>query len=184
MLLLSKPVDIPLVRAVCISTRPGADKGWRDPGFPQAGDHTAAWLNSHTSKTYRLLSSAEWEGWASNGAKAQRPWGDDPGGACVHGNTFDEAARDALNIQGAVHLCKDADVFTATVGSYQENNKNVFDMIGNVFEWTSDCEDCDKHEISGGCWCSGPVMSTLAYSFSFKKNFRGSSIGFRVVRAD
>ena len=180
----------------------GESHNWQNPGFPQTGSHPVAcvswseavaytrWLSETTSNSYRLPTPDEWEAAARSGTSTLRPWGDSSADACTNANTFDTTAHNALNIKSPHYPCQDQIVFTATVGSFNANSNGLTDMIGNVFEWTSDCDpsktgsNCGKQEVRGGCWYSGPELSTVSYRYSFDRDFHGSGIGFRVVRDD
>jgi formylglycine-generating enzyme required for sulfatase activity len=86
-----------------------------------------AWLSRITGKRYRLLSEAEYEYAARAGTQTAYPWGDD------------------IKLNGkAMANCKgcgsqwDAKQ-TAPVGSFPPNAFGLYDMVGNVWEWTEDC---------------------------------------------
>lgn len=69
-----------------------------------------------------------------------------------------------------------------TTGNYMEyNTKNIFDLAGNVFEWTMEgCEE-EYRVIRGGSYCS----LANEYSMSSRKEFYPSDyykdLGFRVA---
>ena len=61
-------------------------------------------------------------------------------GKGVYGWTSDKLAR-----------CEDLADFTTVVGSYMPNAFGLYDMVGNVFEWTEDC----SHETYDGAPVNG-----------------------------
>ena len=157
----------------------------------------AAWLSHSTHQTYRLPSASEWEYAARAGSTAQVPWSS-PAEACTYANVADQTA--ARRYQGwKVLPCTDEFVESAPVGSFKENAFGLFDMLGNVFQWTEDCwtdnyqgapsdgsaqtsGDCSQHELRGGSWFTQPDFVRTAYRNRFDGNYRSTSIGFRLVR--
>ncbi len=113
----------------------------------------------------RLLSELEWEKVAGGPMCLKYPYGDE----------YDSAkARVGL----------DANAGTARVNTvYGESASGygVFDLSGNVWEWTSSWfdEDHRKHVIKGGCWSSGPRFCLNAYRFGEFAHFRYVNLGFR-----
>ena len=190
-----------------------ASKNWRNPGFPQTDNHPvvciawndakayATWLARKTGKAYRLLSEAEWEYSVRAGSTTLRPWGDDPTQACRYENVGDIALTRVPGYEifkGKLHECDDGQAFTAPVGSYLANAFGLYDMIGNVPEWTEDCfsrtyegapsdgsawrsGNCARHIVRGGDSSKFPM---LARSGTRRPaNNEWSSSGLRVARA-
>ncbi|MHB8473094.1 MAG: bifunctional serine/threonine-protein kinase/formylglycine-generating enzyme family protein [Gammaproteobacteria bacterium] len=183
---------------------------WRSPGFTQTDEHPVTcvswddaeayinWLSTKTRKKYRLLTSAEWEYIARAGSETARVGGDNPAGACVAGNVADRSAA-AKYPDWKVHACTDGYVYTAPIGSFSPNKFGVYDMLGNVFEWVSDCwndsyrnaptdgsawlqGDCGKRVLRGASWFSMPQYSRFAFRNHFERGRRSATFGFRVAR--
>ncbi|MEU6246953.1 formylglycine-generating enzyme family protein [Glycomyces sp. NPDC047010] len=121
---------------------PGAD--WRHPRGPESGiedlaDHPVVHIAYADAEAYaawagkRLPTEAEWEYAARGGLDgAEYAWGDglEPGGehrANVWQGDFPTANDEA-----------DGWYWTSPVGSYAPNGYGLYDMIGNVWEWTAD----------------------------------------------
>jgi formylglycine-generating enzyme len=157
----------------------------------------AAWLSHATHQTYRLPSASEWEYAARAGSAAPVPWST-PAEACSYANVADQTA--ARHYQGwKVLPCADEFVQSAPVGSFKANAFGLYDMLGNVFQWTEDCwtdnyqgapidgsaqsaGDCTQHESRGGSWFTQPDFVRSSYRNRFDGNYRSTSVGFRLVR--
>jgi formylglycine-generating enzyme required for sulfatase activity len=83
-----------------------------------------SWLSQKTGKRYRLLSEAEWEYAARAGTTTAFYWGNTADPAFVYINPHDGT----VDTRGPVE-----------VGSYPPNAFGLYDMLGNVWEWTEDC---------------------------------------------
>ncbi len=132
-------------------TRPVFDVSWEDAqGYVR-------WLSRETGQRYRLLTEAEWEYVVRAGAETSRYWGESTSAQCRYGNGSDEsraqAIRESLLLRGnstridADVRCADGFHVTAPVGSYEPNAFGLYDVLGNVSEWT---EDCWNENIRGG----------------------------------
>ena len=120
----------------------GAD--WRHPRGPESSiddlmDHPVVHVGFEDAEAYakwagkELPTEAEWE-FAARGGLEGKPyvWGDEfiPGGQFM-ANTW----------QGQFpwqNLLEDGHEWTAPVGTFPANGYGLFDMAGNVWEWTTD----------------------------------------------
>jgi formylglycine-generating enzyme required for sulfatase activity len=164
--------------------RPTIDVNWAD------AQRYVAWLSRVTGKPYRLLSESEYEYVARGETTTIYPWGDNV--------TLDGKAM--TNCGG----CGDsqwANQKTAPVGSFPPNGFGLYDMVGNVWQWTEDCwhesfqgapedgaawiagGDCDNRVIRGGGWTSASVNVRSAIRVGVTATLRSTDGGFRVARA-
>jgi formylglycine-generating enzyme required for sulfatase activity len=81
------------------------------------------WLSAKTGKQYRLLSESEWEYVARAGTTTAYYWGDAIGSGhanCdIYGGQWDKRQ-------------------TSPVGSFPANAFGLYDMSGNIYQWTAD----------------------------------------------
>jgi formylglycine-generating enzyme required for sulfatase activity len=187
------------------------DWDWRNPRYPQTDDHPVTcvdwhdtksyvrWLTSKTGKPYRLLSESEWEYAARAGNTTTRFWNSSQQ-ACTHSNSVDLTGKDSHPRWEGVWQCRDGYVYTAPVGSYQPNAFGLYDMLGNLWEWTEDCYngsyagaptdgnawtsgDCNNHLYRGGSWNTSLDFIRLANRAKFESSHRDGAIGFRIARS-
>lgn len=158
------------------------------------------WLTKKSGQPYRLLSEAEWEYAARAGSVTARFWGDDPDQACAYANVADNSTKQ-LEFLAAweFHNCGDGFATTAPVGSYRPNAFGLYDVLGNVWEWTEDCyasdyhtafkdgrpmraADCSNRVLRGGSWVNYPRIARSAVRNGFTAGGRYGSLGFRLAR--
>ena len=189
-------------------SRSGRD--WRNPGYEQTAEHPVVcvnwkdaqayvrWLSDQTGEGYRLLSEAEWEYVARAGTTTAWYWGESETGQCRYANGGDQTAK-SHNDGWTVAACDDGHYQTAPVGSYEANAFGLYDVLGNVWEWTGDCWNksyagapsnggaweggkCTRRVLRGGSWYSEPRYLRSAYRYRFTPRFRIYYLGFRLAR--
>jgi formylglycine-generating enzyme required for sulfatase activity len=168
-----------------------SDQGWGRGTRPvinvssEDAEQYVAWLSRRTGKSYRLLSEAEWEYAARAGSDRAFSWGDEIG----KGNANCKICGSQWDLKQ-----------TATVGSFAPNAFGLYDMHGNVFEWTQDClhnsyngapedgstwkigGDCESRLVRGGGWDVPPEFIRSASRWRLKTHYRSSDVSFRVGR--
>lgn len=165
------------------------------------------WLSKKTGRVYRLPTELEWEYAARAKSSAPHPWtvfGD----ACISSNVLDENSPHDRSPQSADHphstnaKCKNSPM-TMPVDSYEPNGYGLYNVLGNVWEWTADCESqdettlqqssssdmvdkCERKIIRGGGWRSNigtPHRDELRFAErkDERKDVRRNDLGFRVA---
>jgi formylglycine-generating enzyme required for sulfatase activity len=143
-----------------------------------------AWLNGKVGRgRYRLPNEAEWEYAARAGTATMFWWGDDE--ALASANAW---YRD--NSGGHTH----------PVGQKPANAFRLYDMVGNVWQWTEDCYAEDYADAPtdgraaetgapscrrvdrGGSWFYAPWLLRSAPRERNPADYRDIMLGFRVAR--
>lgn len=157
-----------------------------------------AWLSRETGEEYRLLTEAEWEYAARAGSTTARYWGDSDRDQCRHANGFDRVGHDTIgNLYRQPVACDDGHGRRAPVGSYLPNAFGLYDMLGNVLEWTQDCWNgsYEGTPVDGTAWESGRCdirvvrgghyldeSRYLRSSVRWATDIANQQFGFRVAR--
>jgi len=161
--------------------RPAINVNWND------AQTYVKWLSRITGKPYRLLSEAEYEYAARAGTETKYPWGDEI--------KFEGKAMANCDGCGSQWDGKK----TAPVGSFAPNGFDLYDMVGNVWEWTEDCWNdnyegapangsartsgaCTKRVVRGGPWNDDPRYVRSASRRNVAVGDRFNLVGFRVAR--
>jgi formylglycine-generating enzyme required for sulfatase activity len=169
--------------------RPAIMVSWED------AQQYIAWLAKTTGQDYRLPSESEWEYAARAGARGDWP-ASGPTGICAQANL----AGTETDFEWRHPDCGDTLALgTAPAGTFEANTFGLYDMIGNVAEWTADCWNlsyldapadgsawtrgiCSSHVTRGGSWVTGSREARLPARFNLRAGDRNDFTGFRVAR--
>jgi len=179
-----------------------ADANWKNPGFKQTDNDPVicvswedaqayvSWLNRKLQRSgsasgnapYRLPTESEWEYAARAGTTTRFWWGDDESAAAAHA-WYKENSGDQ----------------THPVGLKPANRFGLYDMAGNVWQWTQDCyaenyagapnngtaaetgNQCLRVD-RGGSWYFPTWLLRPATRERNPANCRDKVMGFRVAR--
>jgi outer membrane protein OmpA-like peptidoglycan-associated protein len=157
----------------CGGYRP-SDEGWGREDRPvmnvswQDANQYAQWLSQKTGRHYRLPTEAEWEYAARAGLSPHHLLGDIPGSISAN---CDNCVGQWANLQ------------TAPVGRLEPNPFGLFDTRGNVWEWVSDCADCEcaTRILRGAALGNGKAVSRASRRLRNSDSDRNGHGGFRIA---
>lgn len=120
-----------------------------------------AWLSKMTTgKPYRLPTSAQWESAARKGFNVKN-----------------------LDAEANYDNSYNTMAFVSRGGSKKENSSGIYDLFGNVFEWTDTKASTGKHVITGGSFRSKKsFLLPSKRSEEYDKHYNRVDLGFRVIR--
>jgi formylglycine-generating enzyme required for sulfatase activity len=160
-------------------TRPIINVSWDD------AKAYAAWLSQQTGKHYRLPTEAEWEYAARAGTTTRYYWGD-------------EIGKIKANCAGCGSQWDNKQ--TAPVRSFAPNKFDLYDTLGNAWEWIEDCYhdsdegapteggawaqggNCARRVVRGGSWNDEPRYVRSANRYRFTAGVRDDLAGFRLAQ--
>jgi formylglycine-generating enzyme required for sulfatase activity len=158
------------------------------------------WLSKITGNRYRLLSESEYEYAARAGSDRIYPWGNDiklngqPMANCeLCGSQWD--GKQAAPVCG----WEEEGQQNPASCSFPANAFGLYDMVGNVWEWTNDCWNptyegapidgsswtsggCKLRVVRGGGWDSDPDDLRASGRYRNYTDARVYIFGFRVAR--
>jgi formylglycine-generating enzyme required for sulfatase activity len=180
-----------------------SDRSWRFPGFPQDDRHPvtcvdlkaakayASWVSGKTGKRYRLPSETERE-YVSRAGTDTPFWS----GYSI--------STDAANYNGTISSVLGPSgewrQMTVRVDSFRPNPWGLYNVHGNVWDWTDDCwnesnagnprdgsarttGDCAWRVARGGAWNYGPTYLRSAYRYWNLPHNRSGVQSFRIARS-
>ncbi|EDN69807.1 protein of unknown function DUF323 [Beggiatoa sp. PS] len=169
---------------------------WRKPYFLQQDNQPVVcvswndamayinWLSEQTGKIYHLPSEAEWEYAARAGTETDYWWGN-------------EIGKNKANCYGSGSQWSGKQ--TAPVGSFEPNPFDLYDTVGNVWEWCADSwhknyknaptdgsiweknGDSSLRVVRGGTWYSEPRYVRVSDRYRWTRDYRDYNGGFRVA---
>lgn len=151
--------------------RPGVDSSEQHPVTQVSYDDAAAfcdWLGTTERATYRLPTHDEWRWACKAGSHALHFFGNDAADISQYAWTSANSPRGPR-----------------PVGQLKPNAWGLYDMIGNVREWTSDRAKVPGRSfriVAGGSTNSDPKMHYIDSKGGFEDWVASNGIGFRVVR--
>jgi formylglycine-generating enzyme required for sulfatase activity len=166
-------------------------------------DHPVVNVSWHDAEAYcrwagkRLPTEAEFEYATRAGTQTTYWWGNFLTGTRQVANVADESARTHLPVIIAGY--DDGYLTTAPVGSYEANPLGLFDMTGNVAEWTADRSDGLNYRTSleqnptgpssgehrrfrGGSWSDAAFGIRPTVRDGVVPSERGMKLGFRCAQ--
>lgn len=175
----------PRYRTFSLPEHPVVNVSWYD-----ITEQFIPWLSAQTGSKLRLPTKNEWElaaaGTVDNSAKVYS-WGPKVQMNSAHCRNCASVNNSSVN-DSRVNS-------TMPVRSFAANNWQLYDMHGNVQEWTSSCPQpsssltltstlaprCDLAIVKGGSWLSDKSELAISIDDFLKKTVRSHTTGFRLV---
>lgn len=162
-----------------------------------------AWLSERTGTRVTLPTEAQWEWACRAGSDTAFSFGAGNTNYSAFANMGDDTLRD-LAYDARDHFSpdlvprderfNDGMLVSAEVGSYQPNAWGLYDMHGNVWEWTRSAYapypyaettsvslTAQRVTVRGGSWYDRPKRCRSAFRLSFPAWQKVYNVGFRIV---
>ena len=157
------------------------------------------WLSKETAQLYRLPSEAEFEYALRAGGSVAYPWAGSKPPHGVGDLAGSDASPSGRHWGDAFAGYSDGFWGPAPVAHFPANAFGLYDMVGNMSEWTQDCwhdsyrrapadgsawvnPGCTKRVVRGASWASSPLQARSAWRAGNDADNASARIGFRVVR--
>jgi len=157
------------------------------------------WLSEKSGYAVSLPSEAEWEWACRAGTSTPMNYGDTNSNFEDYANLADGqlrrlARRDSPPWQLRIDEVNDRHLLPCPVKQYEPNAWGLYDMHGNVAEWTAsrfeaypgnqgvmDYEDHEKRVVRGGSWYDRPYRARSGYRLGYEQYQKPFNVGFRVI---
>jgi formylglycine-generating enzyme required for sulfatase activity len=163
------------------------------------------WLSRRSGIGFSLPSEAQWEYACRAGSTTPLGYGDLDADFSAYANVADKAVDRLYTVTGGVVVFQeipsdtrfdDGAIATAKVGRYKPNSWGLYDVHGNVAEWTLSTyrsypyrEDDGRNSpsssgrkvVRGGSYYDRPRRCRSAFRLSYPSWQRVHNVGFRVV---
>jgi len=163
------------------------------------------WLSEQSGEPATLPTEAQWEWACRAGTDSDLSYGGLDTEFSAHANMADATMRDLAydardqnppDIVPRDDRFDDGELVTACVGSYRPNAWGLYDMHGNVCEWTrssyapypyrpndgrDDLDDSQTKVVRGGSWYDRPKRCRSAFRLDYPAWQKVYNVGFRVI---
>jgi len=158
--------DAPRTESPEATWSPAAGVSWKE------AQRYLAWLNQQASSTkpgwrYRLPTQEEWQRVYRGGYFDERgkPLFETQS-ACRYANLYDQNGALVHRFDWTNLPCLDGFAEASPVGLFLPSGHGLFDLIGNLWQWTSSCAQpdpsgtgCRRQRLVGGSWATGKNWS-------------------------
>ncbi|MHC4215369.1 MAG: formylglycine-generating enzyme family protein, partial [Planctomycetota bacterium] len=163
------------------------------------------WVSEKTGSNVSLPTEAQWEWGCRAGTNGAMSYGDLDTDFSTFANMADYTMRDFVydardnyspDLVPRDGRFNDGMLVSSEVGSYRPNAWGLYDMHGNVWEWTvssyepypyrdgdgrNDVESASRKVVRGGSWYDRPKRCRSGFRLSYPRWQRVYNVGFRLV---
>ncbi len=156
------------------------------------------WLSEKTGETFTLPSEQQWEFACRAGTHTPFWYGGIDADFSKYANLGDARLREfARNTYVQVNLLPnpnkydnwvpqdarfdDGSFLPAEVGHYAPNPYGLYDMHGNVWEWTATADEKARRIVKGGSWYDRPCRAAASFRLGYESYQQVFNVGFRVA---
>jgi len=181
----------------------------------QRANEFCRWLSEKTGKKVTLPTEAQWEWACRAGSATAMSYGDVAADFSTHENLADVTTKQLVRsgiknlatpnpapgqaYLPAVFTSDDGALVTTKAGSYRPNAWGLYDMHGNVQEWTRSAYrpypyskanaskapgGAERKVVRGGSWRDRPKRATASYRRDYPAWQVVYNVGFRVIIED